>query len=95
MHAPDSKKTVGEIFEEWIAHSERLERSTVEQRKRHLKLHIAPIARMKLADLTTPRVNVFLDQLRDSGRSAVMRRKILTRTYLKIEGGSRSAIKGG
>jgi integrase len=78
VHASDSKKTVGEIFEEWIAHSEGLERSTVEQRKRHLKLHIAPIARMKLADLTTPRVNVFLDRLRDSGRSAVMRRKILT-----------------
>jgi integrase len=76
--ATDSRKTVGEVFEEWIANSEGLERSTIEQRKRHLKLHIAPIARMKLADLTTPRVNAFLDQLRDSGRSAVMRRKILT-----------------
>ena len=33
---------------------------------------------MKLAELTTPRVNGFMDQLRDSGRSVAMRRKILT-----------------
>ena len=65
----------------WIDHGtdEGLERSTIEQRKRHLKLHIAPsIGRAKLADLTTPRVYAFMDQLRDSGMSVAMRRKVLT-----------------
>ena len=36
------------------------------------------IGREKLAALTTPRLNAFLDQLRDAGRSVAMRRKVLT-----------------
>jgi integrase len=81
VHAPNAKATVEEIVRQWIANcvDEGLERSTIEQRQRHLKLHIAPfVGRMKLADLTTPRVNGFMDQLRDSGRSVAMRRKVLT-----------------
>ena len=81
VHAPDAKTTIEEVVQSWIAHcvDEGLERSTIEQRQRHLKLHIAPfIGRVKLADLTTPRVNGFMDQLRDAGRSVAMRRKILT-----------------
>ena len=81
VHAPDAKTTVEEAVRSWIAHciDEGLERSTVEQRKRHLKLHIAPfVGRVKLAELTTPRVNPFMDTLRDNGRSVAMRRKILT-----------------
>ena len=65
----------------WIKHSkdEGLERGTIEQRAQHLRLHIVPfIGHEKLATLTTPRVNAFLDQLRDAGRSVAMRRKILT-----------------
>ena len=31
-----------------------------------------------MSELTTPRVNDFMDQLRDAGRSVAMRRKILT-----------------
>jgi integrase len=80
-HARDSKTTVADIVDTWISHGvdEGLERGTIEPRKRHLKLHIAPfIGRVKLADLTTPRVNAFMDQLRDGGRSPAMRRKILT-----------------
>lgn len=80
-HASDTKITIEEAVELWISHSaaEGLERSTIEPRKRHLKLHIAPfIGRVKLAELTTPKVNAFLDQLRDAGRSAAMRRKVLT-----------------
>jgi integrase len=81
VHAANAKTTVQELVRSWIAHcvDEGLERSTIEQRQRHLKLHIAPfIGRIKLAELTTPRVNAFMDRLRDETRSVAMRRKILT-----------------
>jgi integrase len=81
VHASNPKITVEETIALWIKHctDEGLERSTIEQRQRHLKLHIAPfLGREKLAALTPPRVNAFLDQLRDAGRSVAMRRKILT-----------------
>ena len=57
VHAPDSKVTVADIVDQWIDHgiAEGLERGTIEPRKKHLKLHIAPfIGRVKLAELTTP-----------------------------------------
>jgi integrase len=81
VHAPDAKTTVEGAISLWVAHciDEGLERSTTDQRQRHLRLHIAPfIGRMKLAELTTPRVNAFMDKLRDGGRSVAMRRKVLT-----------------
>ncbi len=81
VHAPNAKTSVEEAVRLWIAHcvDEGLERSTIEQRQRHLKLHMAPfIGAVKLADLTTPRVNGFMDALRDAGRSVAMRRKVLT-----------------
>jgi integrase len=81
VHAPNAKTSVEEAVRLWIAHcvDEGLERSTIEQRQRHLKLHMMPfIGAVKLADLTTPRVNGFMDALRDAGRSVAMRRKILT-----------------
>ena len=81
VHAPDSKVTVADIVDQWIDHgiAEGLERGTIEPRKKHLKLHIAPfIGRVKLAELTTPMVHRFADQLRDAGRSVAMRRKVLT-----------------
>jgi integrase len=80
-HARDVKTGITDIVDAWISHciDESLERSTIEQRKRHLKLHIAPfIGRVKLAELTTPAIHAFMDQLRDAGRSVAMRRKILT-----------------
>jgi integrase len=81
VHAPNAKTTVEDVVRLWIAHcvDDDLERSTIEQRQRHLKLHIAPfIGGVKFVGLTTPRVYGFMDQLRDSGRSVAMRRKILT-----------------
>jgi integrase len=81
LHAPNGKITVEEAIGLWIKHcvDEGLERSTIEQRERHLRIHVAPfIGREKLATLTTPRLNAFLDQLRDAGRSVAMRRKVLT-----------------
>jgi integrase len=88
VHAPDSKTTVIEAFELWLKHciNEGLERSTIEQRQRHLKLHIAPyIGRVTLADLTTPRINAFVDTLRDNGRSVAMRRKVLTSLSIALK----------
>src|SRR5262249_26972730 len=81
VHAADSKTSVTDAFDLWLKHciNEGLERSTIEQRERHLKLHIAPfIGRVTLAELTTPRIHGFMDQLRDAERSVAMRRKVLT-----------------
>jgi integrase len=81
VHALDAKATVEDAVQSWIAHSinDGLERGTCEQRARHLKLHIAPfLGRTRLAELTTPVVNAFVDTLRDNGRSVAMRRKVLT-----------------
>ena len=80
-HARDIKTTIADVVDAWISHgiSEGLERGTIEPRKKHLKLHITPfIGRVKLAELTTPMVHRFADQLGDAGRSVAMRRKVLT-----------------
>jgi integrase len=82
VHTPASTSiTVGEAFARWIDHSakENLERSTVRQREQHLKLHVMPfVGAVKLSALTLPRVHQFHDALRDNGRSASMRRKLIT-----------------
>jgi integrase len=81
-HTPlRDSKTVSEVWDMWIDHcrAEGLERGTLQQRQQHLILHVAPfIGQRKLAELTTPGMNEFMDVLRDSGRSASMRRKVLT-----------------
>jgi hypothetical protein len=52
---------------------------TVKQRNEHLRLHIRPfIGEAKLSALTAPRVQQWLDELRDAGRSLSMRQKVLT-----------------
>jgi integrase len=79
--APSVAISVGEAVRRWIEHckAEGLEFGTIRQRRQHLRLHIDPfIGRQKLSDLTVPRINEFLDQLRDAGRSVAMRRKVLT-----------------
>ena len=83
-HTPVSiSKTVSEAWELWIedcgSGDKPLEAGTIEQRKQHLKWHVAPfIGQCKLAELTTPSVNNFVKQLREGGRSFAMRRKVLT-----------------
>ncbi|ESZ70586.1 integrase [Mesorhizobium sp. L103C119B0] len=70
-------KTAGAF---WIAtgENEGLERSSVDQRKRHLKLHIEPfIGTTLLSQLTVPAVREFSDKLREHGRSQAMIRKVL------------------
>jgi integrase len=67
IHTPASKSiTVAEAAENWLKHVERegRERSTVTQYRQHVEKHINPrIGRLKLASLTTPRINSFRDEL--------------------------------
>jgi integrase len=82
VHTPASaSKTVTEAWELWIADCEanKLERSTIKERREHVRLHVAPfLGGEKLANLTMPRIGDFVDALRAAGRSLAMRRKVLT-----------------
>lgn len=73
--------TVAKAGALWITSGETigLERSTINQRKRHLALHIEPfIGSLLLSKVTVPAVRDFEDRLRAEGRSAAMARKVLT-----------------
>ena len=79
--ASTQSPTVKEAGEAWIkaADAEGLERTTVDQYRQHLDLHIAPfIGRTKLANLTASVVTAFKDTLKREGRSPAMVRKIIT-----------------
>jgi integrase len=82
IHTPASTSvTVERAGELWIDECEAdgLERSTVLQRRQHLKIHINPhMGTVRLSDLTTPLIYAFDGQLRAGGRSLAMRRKIIT-----------------
>ncbi len=88
-HTPASTSiTVSEGFDLWIAAGEadRLEYSTIKQRKEHKRLHIDPfIGGDKLASLTAPGVYEFIDNLRKAGRSLAMRRKVLTSLKMMLK----------
>ena len=79
-HTPLPKTiTVREAAELWITRgeNERLERSTLESYKEHLRLHINPaIGGIKLAQLSAPRIEQFKDALLRKG-SPAMARKVL------------------
>ena len=79
-HTAHSKSlTVTEAGWRWIESGEaaKLERTTLEQYRQHLALHIAPmIGTVKLAQLTVPMVRALEDRLR-ADRSGAMVRKIL------------------
>ena len=81
-HTPSSvSKTVAQAADAWVANSEadKLELSTVKQRKVHLKVHIKPfLGDVKLSALKARDVTDFDEALRDAGRSIAMRRKVLT-----------------
>src|SRR5207344_2589683 len=65
--ASTQSPTVKEAGEQWIkaADAEGLERTTVDQYRQHLDLHIAPfIGRTKLANVTASVVTAFKDRLR-------------------------------
>jgi integrase len=64
--APSKSVTVAEAAQDWLTHVERegRERSTLEQYRQHVRLHINPrLGLTKLAKLTAPRVVTFRDEL--------------------------------
>ena len=82
IHVASTKSpTVKEAGEQWInsAELEGLERTTVDQYRQHLNLHIAPfIGRTHLAKVTPAVVTAFKETLRREGRSPAMVRKVIT-----------------
>jgi integrase len=82
IHTPASvSRTVTDVWRLWLADCEanKLEFGTILQRKQHLQHHVLPfIGRQRLSSLTMPLVYEFDSKLRESGRSLVMRRKVLT-----------------
>jgi len=82
IHVPDSATvTVQEAGKLWLAASTSagLERSSLEDYERTLRLHITPIlGQVRLNALTAPRLRAFVDELRAAGRSADMTKRTLT-----------------
>ncbi len=64
----------------WLASAKAagLERATIDDYERHLRLHLVPlIGAAKLSSLTIAKVREFEDRLRDQDRSAAMIKKVL------------------
>lgn len=82
VHVADSvSATVEAAGRLWLASAAAagLERSTCDQYRQHVELHIKPlIGPTLLSRLTVPAVRAFEDELRDTGRSPAMVRKVLT-----------------
>ncbi|RVM15113.1 tyrosine-type recombinase/integrase [Sinorhizobium meliloti] len=81
VHVADSASaTVEAAGKLWIASATAagLERATIMDYERHLRLHIVPyIGATKLSALNIARIRAFEDQLRDAGRSQAMIKKVL------------------
>ena len=81
VHTPTNRSiTVEKAAEDWLAYveGENAERSTVEQYRAHVRLHINPrIGREKLATLTAPYIEKIRDDLLKT-MSRPMARKVLT-----------------
>ncbi|MBX5008159.1 tyrosine-type recombinase/integrase [Rhizobium lentis] len=81
VHVAESASvTVEEAGRLWIASTKAigLERATIEDYQRHLRLHINPfIGGVKLPTLTIAKVRKFEDDLREGGRSPAMIKKVL------------------
>jgi hypothetical protein len=80
-HVVDSQSvTLGEAGDLWVESGERdkLEATTVRQRRQHVDLHIKPlIGKTKLSRLNTPMVQEFVDRLLET-RSRAMARRVVT-----------------
>ena len=79
-HVADSTTvSVKEAGEKWIKSCEAsgLERSTVDQYRQHLDLHIVPfIGKTLLSKLTVPSIRSLQDKLREEGRSPAMVKRV-------------------
>lgn len=82
VHVADSASiTVEKAGNFWIASGESagLERSTIDQRKAHLKFHINPmIGTILLSKINAPVIREFEDTMRETGRSPTMVKKVIT-----------------
>jgi integrase len=79
-HTPASRSiTVDEAATDWVntVELEGRERSTVRQYRQHVKHIVAGLGGQRLANLTTPRINAFRDDLLKS-MSRALARKVLT-----------------
>lgn len=77
--AESATVTVKEAGELWLASGDAagLERTTLDQYRQHLHLHIVPfIGREKLVKLSVQAVRAFQDRLREEGRSPAMVRRV-------------------
>lgn len=71
--------TVAEAGRLWLASCDAagLERSTTDQYRQHLELHIVPhIGSVKLSKITVPSVRAFQEELRGNGRSQAMIKRV-------------------
>lgn len=80
VHVADSATiTIEEAGKFWLKSGDAagLERTSMDQRKQHLNLHIVPLAgAVKLTKVTAPWVRSFQDDLREKGRSAAMVKRV-------------------
>lgn len=80
VHVADTATiTIEEAAKLWLRSGDAadLERTTIDQRKQHLNLHIVPLAgSVKLTKVTAPWVRSFQDDLREKGRSAAMIKRV-------------------
>ncbi|AOF89996.1 site-specific integrase [Sinorhizobium sp. RAC02] len=80
VHVADSATiTIEEAGKLWLKSGDAagLERTSIDQRKQHLNLHIVPLASaVKLTKVTAPWVRSFQDDLRENGRSAAMVKRV-------------------
>jgi integrase len=92
-HVPDNKVTLAALYQLWIDDCANggpdrppLERTTIEQRRQHLRLHIEPfMGRVRLTDLTTAHITDLMSQLRAAGRSVAMVRKVRSTLRTALE----------
>lgn len=81
VHVADSASaTVEAAGKLWIAscRASKLERSTIDQYERHLRLHIVPFnGSLKLSSLSIAKVRAFEDALREADRTSTMIKKAL------------------
>jgi integrase len=81
MHVADSASvTIERAGDLWLASAEkaRLERTTLDQYRQHLRLHIKPfLGRTLLSRLNVPTVRAFEDRLRSEGRSPTLTKYVV------------------
>ena len=76
--APSKSPTIAQAGAKWLDGSDKLEASTVESYKQHLRDHIIPfIGDLRLGHISVPVVRNFMDRLKSEGRSAAMIKRVV------------------